>query len=167
MGRTGLPPGPEAVNLYQLDRRTPPPRTWRPPLLRRPPPDPPTSRNALRPPSRSSKPTLALRDQLQALGLDVPRLVFGGTPTFPIHAALDAPDVECSPGTCILHDHGYGSRFPDLPFTPAALVFTRVVSHPRPDRLCLDVGHKAVAGDPPAGTRVYFPDLPEADVPHP
>ena len=34
-------------------------------------------------------------------GQDVPRLVLGGTPTFPIHAELDVPGVECSPG----HDH--------------------------------------------------------------
>jgi D-serine deaminase-like pyridoxal phosphate-dependent protein len=51
--------------------------------------------------------------------------------------------------------------YPDLPCTPAALLFTRVVSRPRPDRLCLDVGHKAVAADP-SGPRVHLPDLPEA-----
>ncbi len=27
-------------------------------------------------------------------------------------------------------DHGYDSRHPDLPFTPAAALFTRVISHP-------------------------------------
>ena len=31
-----------------------------------------------------------------------------------------------------MHDHGYASKYPDLPFTPAALLLTRVVSHPRP-----------------------------------
>src|SRR5438094_252858 len=38
--------------------------------------------------------TLVLRDRLEALGLPVRRLVMGGTPTFPIHAALDVPGVE-------------------------------------------------------------------------
>ncbi len=88
-------------------------------------------------------------------------MVLGGTPTFPVHAAIEAPGVECSPGTCVLHDAGYASRFPDLPFTPAAVLLTRVVSHPRPGRLCLDLGHKAVAADPP-GDRLALLDIPDA-----
>ena len=91
----------------------------------------------------------------------MPRLVLGGTPTFPIHAELDVPGVECSPGTIVLHDHGYATDIPDLPFTPAALLLTRVVSHPRPGRLCLDLGHKAVAADP-AGPRVRLLDIDDA-----
>src|SRR4051812_13244297 len=107
--------------------------------------------------------TLALRDRLEAHGLPVPRLVMGGTPTFPVHAALDLPGVavECSPGTCTLHDIGYATRYPALPFTPAALLLGRVISQPRPGRLCLDLGHKAVAADPP-GARLTLLDIPEA-----
>lgn len=104
---------------------------------------------------------LALRDQLTADGLSVPRIVLGGTPTFPIHAKLDAPGVECSPGTIVFHDANYRNRFPDLPFTPAALLLTRVVSRPGPNRLCLDLGHKAVAADP-SGPRAEFPEIPDA-----
>jgi D-threonine aldolase len=92
--------------------------------------------------------TLSLREKLIKRGLAVPRLVVGGTPTFAIHARLEVPGVECSPGTCVLHDDGYGTSFPDLVFTPAALLLTRVVSHPAPGRICLDLGHKAVAADP-------------------
>ena len=106
---------------------------------------------------------LALRDRLLGEGLPVPRVVFGGTPSFPIHAGLNVPGVECSPGTIVLHDHGYATRFPDLPFTPAALLLTRVVSRPRPGRICLDLGHKAVAADP-AGPRVHLIDVPDATV---
>lgn len=108
--------------------------------------------------------TLALRDRLEATGLPVPRLVLGGTPTFPIHAALDLDGVavECSPGTCTLHDANYATRYPDLPFNPAAFLLGRVISQPRPDRLCLDLGHKAVAADPPAGHRLTLLDLPDA-----
>ena len=114
---------------------------------------------------RSSTPgierTMALRDRLEALGLPVPRLVLGGTPTFPVHAALDIPGVvvECSPGTCTLHDIGYASRYPDLPFTPAAFLLGRVISRPRAGRLCLDLGHKAVAADP-LGPRLTLLDIP-------
>ncbi len=107
--------------------------------------------------------TLALRDRLLRHGLPVSRIVLGGTPSFPVHAGLDLPGVECSPGTIVLHDHGYATRFPDLPFTPAALLLTRVVSRPRPGRICLDLGHKAVAADP-AGPRVHLIDVPDANV---
>jgi D-threonine aldolase len=104
---------------------------------------------------------LALRDRLIKRGQDVPRIVLGGTPTFPIHAELDVPGVECSPGTIVLHDQGYSTRYPDLPFQPAALLLTRVVSRPRPGRLCLDLGHKAVAADP-AGPRARLVDIDDA-----
>ncbi len=107
--------------------------------------------------------TLGLRDRLSRQGLPVPRIVFGGTPSFPTHAGLGVPGVECSPGTIVLHDHGYATRFPDLPFTPAALLLTRVVSRPRPGRLCFDLGHKAVAADP-AGPRVHLIGVPDAKV---
>jgi D-serine deaminase-like pyridoxal phosphate-dependent protein len=96
---------------------------------------------------------------LEQRGLEVPRMVCGGTPTFPIYAKI--ADVECSPGTCVLHDYGYGTRFPDLKFDRAALLLTRVVSRTAPDRMCLDLGYKAVASDP-KGDRLILPDLPDA-----
>jgi D-serine deaminase-like pyridoxal phosphate-dependent protein len=103
-----------------------------------------------------------LRDRLTAAGLPVPRIVAGGTGSFPVFAELTDPTVELSPGTCVLHDVGYGTMFPDLKFTPAAVILTRVISRPTPNRLTVDLGYKAVAGDPPMGTRVRFPDLPDA-----
>ena len=36
---------------------------------------------------------------------------------------------------------------PDLDFAPAVVVLTRVVSRPAQNRLCLDLGHKAVASE--------------------
>jgi D-threonine aldolase len=107
-------------------------------------------------------PVLGLRRKLEEKGLPVPRLVAGGTPTFPVYAGLDIAGLECSPGTLILHDHGYGTRFPDLAgFTPAALILTRVVSRPTPSRVTFDVGTKAVASDPPAGKRLALIDVPD------
>ena len=41
------------------------------------------------------------------------------------------------------------------------MLLTRVISRPRPGRLCLDLGHKAVAADP-TGARVTILDVPEA-----
>ncbi len=106
-------------------------------------------------------PVAALRHQLESAGYPVPLVVVGGTPTFPMHARR--PGVECSPGTCVLWDAGYAAHLPDLDFLPAALLLTRVISRPRPDRLCLDLGHKAVASEMPH-PRVLFPALPEARV---
>src|SRR5262249_29789629 len=108
-------------------------------------------------------PVSKFRAELEQHGLPVPRLVLGGTPTFPIHARRTEPGVECSPGTMVLHDFGYGTRFPDVTgFTPAAVVFTRVVSRPTPTRVTLDLGTKAVASDPPAGQRCQVLDMPGA-----
>lgn len=108
------------------------------------------------------RPVAALRKELLAEGLPVPRIVAGGTGSFPIFAKLDDPALELSPGTIVFHDAGYSEIFPDIPFTPAVLLLTRVISRPTPNRITLDLGYKAVASDPPAGNRVYFPDLPDA-----
>jgi len=108
---------------------------------------------------RSLLPVDALREELIAEGLPVPRVVAGGTPTFPVHARRT--DFECSPGTCVLWDTGYESKFPDLNFLHAAVLITRVISKPTAERLCLDLGYKAVASDNP-DPRVRLFDLPEA-----
>lgn len=107
-------------------------------------------------------PVFAMRKALEAKGIPVPRLVCGGTPTFSIWAKMDFPGLECSPGTFVLYDNGYGSKFADLKgLIPAALLVTRVISRPSPTRVTLDLGYKAVASDPPAGKRVILLDVPE------
>jgi D-threonine aldolase len=100
-----------------------------------------------------------LRGQLMAAGFPVPRLIVGGTPTFPMHARR--PEVECSPGTCIFWDAGYSTKLPDMDFLVGALVLTRVISKPGDHRLCLDLGHKSIAAENPH-PRVQFPELPDA-----
>ena len=158
MHRSGVEPGPKAMELYQLIATLP----------------------GLKPgglhiydghiresdPAKRAQiceagfaPVRILRDELARAGLPVPRVVAGGTPTFPIHAK--SPEVECSPGTCVFWDASYSTRFPDLEFLHAALVLTRVVSKPGGNRLCLDLGHKAIASENPH-PRVQFFDLPEA-----
>lgn len=97
------------------------------------------------------------KQELERRGLRVPRVVCGGTPTFPIYAKIGG--VELSPGTCIFNDNGYGSRFPEMGFERAALLLTRVISRTAPDRMCLDLGYKAVASDP-KGDRLVLLDLP-------
>lgn len=100
-----------------------------------------------------------LRERLATAGLGIPRVVVGGTPTFPLHARR--PNVECSPGTSVLWDAGYSATLPDLQFEPAAVLLARVISRPSSERLCLDLGHKAVASEMPH-PRVAFPQLPDA-----
>lgn len=100
-----------------------------------------------------------LRERLRAEGLPVPRVIAGGTPTFPFHAQRG--EAECSPGTCLLMDASYAALMPASGFEVAAVVLTRVVSKPNGNRLCLDLGHKAIASENPH-PRVHFSELAEA-----
>jgi D-serine deaminase-like pyridoxal phosphate-dependent protein len=93
------------------------------------------------------EPVWQLREELRAAGIPVPLVVAAGTPT----AAILAPrgDVETGAGTTVLWDCGQPSISPDLDYLNAAVLMARVVSRPAPDRLCLDLGHKAVASEMP------------------
>lgn len=81
-------------------------------------------------------------------------IIAGGTPTFPIHAKRK--DIECSPGTFIYWDTGYGNILKEQPYLYAALILTRIISKPSPGILCLDLGHKAIASENPLTNRVTF-----------
>jgi D-serine deaminase-like pyridoxal phosphate-dependent protein len=158
MGRTGILPGAEAVALYRAISGHP---GLRPGGLHAydghlHQSDVPERRAAW---ENSRRPVLPFRDELRGLGLSVPRVIAGGTPTFPFYASQ--PEVECSPGTTVLWDAGYTRRCPDLPFLPAAALLTRVISKPATNRLCFDLGHKAVASEMPH-PRAHFPALPDA-----
>ena len=102
--------------------------------------------------------TMKLKAAIEQAGASVPSVLMGGTPTFPCYASMDS--VDLSPGTGFLHDWRYATRFPDLPFTPAALLLARVISRPAPYSFTLDLGHKAIAADPPdaRGMILAYPD---------
>ncbi len=85
-----------------------------------------------------------------------PEVVGGGSPTFALHGEKT---WQCSPGTTLLWDAGYGTKFPDLGFELAAVLLTRVASKPGKNRVCLDLGHKAIAAENPMGNRVRFLNL--------
>lgn len=87
-------------------------------------------------------------------------IVCGGSISFSAYA--ENPRLTLSPGTTLLWDWGYGSRFPDLGFEIAAVLLTRVISKPGTDRLCLDLGHKAV-GSEMTELSVHLPQLPDAE----
>jgi D-serine deaminase-like pyridoxal phosphate-dependent protein len=146
MHRTGIAPGSAAVELYRMLSTTPGVRAAGIHMY-----DGHVRATDLEARRRASDEAFAavtaMRDALTRAGLEVPAVVAGGTPTFPIHAGREG--VECSPGTSVFWDAGYASALPDLPFEPAIVLLTRVVSRPTPTRLCLDLGHKAVASENP------------------
>jgi D-serine deaminase-like pyridoxal phosphate-dependent protein len=158
--RTGVSPGPEAAEVYEAIAAAP---RLHPTGLHvydghNHQADPQERQSAA---LKQFEPALRLRETLEGKGLPVPRLVVGGTPTFPIYARLDVPGMECSPGTLVLHDNGYGSKFADLSgFVPAALLLTRVISRPTPTRATFDLGYKAVASDPGPGKRLRLLNVP-------
>jgi D-serine deaminase-like pyridoxal phosphate-dependent protein len=101
-------------------------------------------------------PVQKMRDGLMTAGFSRIRVVAGGSPTFPAHATRN--DVETSPGTILLWDYGYSSSFSDLHFLHAAVLFTRVVSKPAMDLICLDLGHKSVGSEMPQ-PRIMIPAI--------
>lgn len=91
-------------------------------------------------------------------------IVIGGTPTFPIHIKRSEKNIECSPGTFIYWDYGYQNLCKEQPFLTAALVLTRVISLPDVGKICLDLGHKAIAAENELSKRVFFLNAPNAKV---
>ncbi|WP_207514260.1 D-TA family PLP-dependent enzyme [Longitalea luteola] len=154
--RTGIPPGEEAVALYNYCAQT-------------------NglsiaglhaydghSRGTLEERTATSNEAFAraetLKATLQSLGYSDIKIIAGGSPSFPIHAKREA--VECSPGTFIFWDKSYLDQCTEQPFQVAALVVTRVVSLPNADHICVDLGHKSIAAENEIGKRVFFPDAP-------
>jgi D-serine deaminase-like pyridoxal phosphate-dependent protein len=97
---------------------------------------------------------------LKAKGYACPIKIMAGTPSFPCHAKYE--DEFLSPGTCFIMDYGYMTNMPDLPFVPAAALFTRVISHPAKGYFTLDLGYKGIAADP-QGSRGVIVNLEEAE----
>jgi D-serine deaminase-like pyridoxal phosphate-dependent protein len=85
-------------------------------------------------------------------------VIAGGSPTFSMHQQRD---VECSPGTFVFWDWGYGSHYPEEPYEFAALVITRVISIVNDEMITTDLGYKSVSAENPL-PRVYFLNAPNA-----
>lgn len=160
--RTGVEPGPQAVELYQLIAKTPGLKPGGLHVY-----DGHQQQMDLAEREAAIKAKWAgvqeFRAQLKERNLPVPRIVCGGTGSFPVYAKMTDPEIELSPGTLVFNDAGYSRMFPDLVFPPSTALLTRVVSKPTPDRITLDLGTKSVASDPPAGKRVVLLDLPDAE----
>jgi len=95
--------------------------------------------------NKDFEPVIKLKDDLERSGIKIETIIAGGTPTFPIHK--NRKGVEVSPGTPLLWDAGYGANYNDLKFLPAAVLLTRVISKPKHNLTCFDLGHKSVASE--------------------
>lgn len=95
-----------------------------------------------------------LRRKIMEEGNGLPLLVAGGTPTFTIHSKRE--NVECCPGTFVFWDKGYHDTLPEQDFLYAAIVLTRVVSLPHENKICIDLGFKALASENDLQNRVFF-----------
>ena len=156
MERTGIKPGPEALELYKQLTQSP----WlRPRGLHAYDGHIHMADTAQRAAAciAAFQPVYALIQQLENADIPIEELICGGTPTLPFHAAH--LERTLSPGTVLLWDWGYSSKFADLPFQHAAVIMTLIISKPGHNKLCLDVGHKALASEM-APPRVHFFDLP-------
>lgn len=152
MNRTGIIPGTKAVNLYKSMADDPEVilrgmhiydghiRTSDPELRKQDC-------------DRDFKVVSELKKALEKDGYTVTDIITGGSPTFPVHAQRKY--TELSPGTVLLWDAGYASKFDDLRFDHAAVLATRIVSKPAENLICFDLGHKSVASEMPL-PRVQF-----------
>ncbi len=103
-----------------------------------------------------------MQQELTRSGAGLPRIVAGGSPTFPMHSRRSG--VECSPGTFVYWDKEYLDGLPDQNYLPAALVIARVISRPGANVVCLDLGHKSVAAENDLHHRVFFLNAPNAEI---
>ena len=104
---------------------------------------------------------LELVSALESAGHPVPEIITSGTRTF-LHALaferfaeLGETRHRVSPGTVVYHDLRSEQENPELTLTPAATLFTRVISHPSAALVTCDAGTKSIAaeaGDPCAFT---------------
>ena len=102
---------------------------------------------------------MELKNNVVQQGYEEPIIIAGGSPTFPIHAQREG--VECSPGTFVYWDAGYGATCREQPFQPAALVISRIISLPDATKICTDLGHKSIASENELGKRVFFLNAPD------
>lgn len=90
---------------------------------------------------------------LQQEGIPVAEIITSGTPALP--CAISYPGLQggsfvhrISPGTVVYGDTTSLAQLPsEWGYRPAALVVATVISHPGPDLITCDAGHKTVSAD--------------------
>lgn len=157
MNRSGIVPGAEAISLYESISKMPGliPKGLHAYDGHQRNPDFEKRKQETK---RSFEAVYEMQQELKSKGFPEPVIIAGGSPTFPVH--IKSEKIECSPGTCIFWDKGYSDLCAEQPFVPAAVLLTRVISLPTPERITLDLGHKSVAPENEITKRVFFPDAP-------
>ena len=96
---------------------------------------------------------MKLTTALEAGGVAIPEMVTAGTPTLPCSLAYAGFRSErfmhrVSPGTVVYGDATSLAQPPaEYGLRPAVMVVSRVVSHPAPNIVTCDAGHKSVSAD--------------------
>ena len=96
---------------------------------------------------------MVLVEALRTQQVPVPEIVTSGTPTFAAAVAFPAFENPASvhrvsPGTLVYNDLTSLSQLPEAyGYQAAAMVATTVISHPAPDLITCDAGHKTVSVD--------------------
>src|SRR5580698_1649662 len=96
---------------------------------------------------------LEIVHDLERSGINVPEVITSGTPTFPSSLTYEGFRGgnflhRVSPGTIVYCDATSLEQLPSkYGYQPAALVLTRVVSHPHAEIVTCDAGHKTVSAD--------------------
>lgn len=99
---------------------------------------------------------------LNSAGVVVEEVITAGTPAFPCTLSYkpfsDAPFIHrASPGTVVYGDFTSAGQLPaEYGYRPAAIVISTVVSHPAPNRITCDAGHKSVSADAGSPTCVVL-----------
>jgi D-serine deaminase-like pyridoxal phosphate-dependent protein len=157
MGRTGVPIGPDVLDMYRCIDSLPGLVAAGVHVYDGDVDSP--SVDVRRSRSRESWGQLArLVSAVEFAGLSVPRIIVAGTNTFGIwmELALADPRMQVSPGTFVFSDWNYHCRYPEIGMTPAVIALTRVISKPGRGRITCDLGHKAVAADAAMKDRVHL-----------
>lgn len=144
MNRTGIVPGPDAAELYKLlsttDGLCPGGMHAYDGHLHEP-----DFAKLVEQTRQAFDPVWELVDALKKEGFDVPKIIAAGTPTSSLLAKHEG--IEVGLGTTVLWDSGQPENSPDLDFQNAAVLLARVISRPTANRICIDLGHKAVASE--------------------
>ena len=89
---------------------------------------------------------------VEAAGCHVQEVITSGTPVAPYgysYAGFQNPSFihRISPGTVVYNDTTSLKQLAGFGYQPAALVLTTVISHPLPEKITCDAGHKSVSAD--------------------
>ncbi|MCA9135726.1 MAG: D-TA family PLP-dependent enzyme [Planctomycetales bacterium] len=95
--------------------------------------------------AQAYEPVWTMRRELQLAGIPVPSIVAGGTVSSPYLIAHEG--IEVSAGTSVLWDAGQPTFTPPMEAQCAAVLIARVISRPSSDKICIDLGYKAVASE--------------------